>query len=221
MLGTGPSAVTASAFPIQAFCSANPLAKIRAITGLSGADLARRVREYELDAAIAVFDASDLDGLEARPLYEERYVLIATTHLLPEPSAALSWKQAAELPLALLSSAMRSREILDEAFAQNGLTVEPQLETDSFASLFAAVRTGQWASVVPHSRLQALLSPSSFNSIPLVEPAITAPVTVAINAARPGSAIARSFMTAASSLAAADWEAWVTGDAEYATQTPR
>jgi DNA-binding transcriptional LysR family regulator len=211
MLGTGPSAVTTAAFPIEAFCAANPLASVKAATGLSGAELARRIREFELDAGVAVFDSSDLVDLEVRPLYEERYVLIASPELLPESAVSLSWQQAAGLPLALLSPVMRSREILDEAFEQNGLRIEPQLETDSFASLFAAVRTGRWASVVPHSRIQTLVSPW-IRSIPLVEPTITATVLVAINAARPGSAIAQAFMRSASSLTAADWDTWVAGE---------
>lgn len=222
MLGDGPSASTTVAFPIQAFCLANPRARVRSVSGLPGAELARRVREFELDAAVAVFDSDELDGLEARTLYEERYVLVASRELLPESSMALSWQQAAELPLALLSPAMRSREILDEAFEQNGLKVEPQLETDSFAGLFAAVRTGQWASVVPHSRIQTLLSPQSIRSIPLIEPAITASVAVIINAVRPGSAIAQSFMTTASSLTVEDWDAWVVpSNASRRTERPQ
>ncbi len=212
-LGAGPSAATTVALPVQAFCAANPLARVRTVTGVPGSELARRLREFELDAAVAVFDSHDLSELIVHHLYEERYVLIACAELVEPRTTTITWRQAAALPLALLSPEMRSREILDEAFSRNGVNVQAQFETDSFAGLFAAVRTRRWAGVVPHARAQALLDSGpvrAIRSIPLVEPAITAQVSVAINAARPGSAIAQAFMSAAATLTDEDWEAWAT-----------
>ena len=105
---------------------------------------------------------------------------------------------------------MRSREILDEAFAQNGIKVEPQLEIDSLrgCSLPCAPGSGR---VLLHRRIQTLLSSQSIRAIPRIEPSISASVAVIINAAKPGSAIAQAFMSAASSLTVEDWDAWAAG----------
>src|SRR4029077_9884933 len=51
-VGAGPTASTALALPVAAFCTAHPLAKVRVHTRLSPAELRRRLREFELDAVI-------------------------------------------------------------------------------------------------------------------------------------------------------------------------
>ena len=91
-------------------------------------------------------DAHDVDLV---PLYEERYVLLSSSDMLPSGASTLSWPDAAQLPLALLTADMRDRQIIDQAFAGHGITVAPQVETDSVASLLAQVATGNWACHTP------------------------------------------------------------------------
>ncbi|GAA2540023.1 hypothetical protein GCM10010295_25410 [Streptomyces intermedius] len=43
--------------------------------------------------------------------------------------------------------------MVDQVFAEAGLRPVPRVEADSVATLFAHVRTGNWASVVPHTWL--------------------------------------------------------------------
>ena len=45
---------------------------------LSTTELTRQLRDFELDAAIAHFAPDDRAGLQVVPLYEERYVLLAS-----------------------------------------------------------------------------------------------------------------------------------------------
>ena len=95
-------------------------------------------------------DGHDVDLV---PLYEEHYVLLAPADMLPSGASTLGWPDAAQLPLALLTADMRDRQIIDKAFAGHGITVTPQVETDSVASLFAQAATGNWACIVPHTWL--------------------------------------------------------------------
>jgi hypothetical protein len=54
------------------------------------------------------------------PLYKERYIVLASKdELIPEGNA-MSWTEAARLPLALLTPDMRIRKVIDNAFEQNG-----------------------------------------------------------------------------------------------------
>lgn len=62
-----------------------------------------------------------------------------------------TWAEASRLSLCLLTGAMQGRRVLDELFAQAGTQPSPRLETDSVAALFAHVRTGRRASIVPHA----------------------------------------------------------------------
>ena len=57
-LGTVPTASTTASLVLSAFCSAHPLAKVQIHSRLAATELYRRLREFELDAAI-VHSASE------------------------------------------------------------------------------------------------------------------------------------------------------------------
>jgi DNA-binding transcriptional LysR family regulator len=159
------------------------------------------LREFELDVAIAHFTPEDAVGLHVAPLYEEKYVvLVSGDHLMPQGNV-MSWADAAQLPLALLTPNMRIRRVIDKAFADNGVSVTPQVETDSVASLYAQVGVGAWASIVPHTWLRAMPVVGRTRAVRLVKPDARAQVSVAMHAATPGSVVARAFVTAALGLA--------------------
>ena len=200
-LGTEPTASTTVALPVAAFCAAHPLAKVQAETRLSTTELSRQLREFELDVAIAPFAPEDGMGLHLVPLYDEQYVVLASGDHLTPPSHTMTWADAAQLPLALLTPDMRIRRVIDKAFAESGAMATPQVETDSVASLYAHVGVGAWASIVPHTWLRAMPVVGRTRAVRLIEPETRAQVSVAIHDATPGSIVARAFVTAAQGLA--------------------
>ncbi|HXO51402.1 MAG TPA: LysR family transcriptional regulator substrate-binding protein, partial [Mycobacterium sp.] len=175
-------------------------AKVQIDSRLSTMELSRRLREYELDAAIAHFSAEDQAGLQVVPLYEERFIVLASADQLPRQGHTMTWADAAQLPLALLTPDMRIRQVIDKAFAESGVVVTPQVESDSVASLYAQVGVGAWASIVPHTWLRAMPVVGKARAVRLVEPDTRAQVSVATHAATPGSVVARAFVTAAQRL---------------------
>jgi DNA-binding transcriptional LysR family regulator len=199
-LGTEPTASTTLALPVAAFCAAHPLAKVKVDSRVSTMELARQLREFELDVAIAHFAPEDRAGLRVVPLYEERYILLASGDQLVPEGSTMRWADAAQLPLALLTPDMRIRQVIDNAFKQSGVTVTPQVETDSVASLYAHVGVGAWASIVPHTWLRAMPVVGRTRAVRLVEPDARAQISVATQAATPGSVVARAFVTAADGL---------------------
>ena len=203
-LGTEPTASTTLALPVAAFCSAHPLAKVQVCSRSSATELHRQLREFELDAAIAQFAPDDRESLQVVPLYEERYMVLASGDQLMPQGHTMTWNDAAQLPLALLTQDMRIRQVIDKAFAESGVVVTPQMETDSVASLYALVGLGAWASIVPHTWLRAMPVIGRTRAVRLVDPVVTACVSVAIHAATPGSVAARAFVTAAKGLSLAE-----------------
>src|SRR5882724_2312649 len=113
-LGTEPTASTTLVLPVAAFCAEHPLAKVQVHSRLSTPDLCRKLQAYELDAAIAHFAPDDRVGLQVAPLYTERYMLLASDQLVAQTDT-MTWADAAQLPLALLTSDMRIREVIDRA----------------------------------------------------------------------------------------------------------
>ncbi|MEV4970843.1 LysR family transcriptional regulator [Streptomyces scopuliridis] len=199
-LGTEPTASTTLALPVAAFCGAHPLAKVQVRSRLSAQTLLRQLREFELDAAISHFAPEDQESLQVVPLYQERYVLLASGDQLMPQTHTMTWAEAAQLPLALLTPDMRIRQLIDSVFAESGVVVTPQVETDSVASLYAHVGVGEWASIVPHTWLRAMPVIGRPRAVRLVAPDARAQVSVAIHAATPGSIAARAFVNAATGL---------------------
>ena len=196
-LGTGPTVSTTAGLPVAAFCALHPLARVKVCSRLSSTELLRQLRNFELDAAIAHFGPDDQSGLEVVPLYEEQYVLLVSGEQLVPAVRTITWAEAAQLPLALLTPDMRFRQSIDKAFASSGAVAAPQVETDSVASLYAHVATGAWASVVPHTWLRAMPVTGAARAIRLVEPDTRAQISMAIHAATPGSVAARAFLNVA------------------------
>jgi DNA-binding transcriptional LysR family regulator len=61
----------------------------------------------------------------------------------------VTWAEVAKVPLCLLTPDMQNRRIIDELLRGAGGTPQPTLESNSMIVLFAHVRTGRWASVMP------------------------------------------------------------------------
>ncbi|CKS90044.1 LysR family transcriptional regulator [Mycobacterium tuberculosis] len=100
---------------------------------------------------------------------------------------------------------MRDRQVIDAAFADHAVSAIPQVETDSVASLFAQVATGNWASIVPHTWLWAMPmsgpTGGEIRAVELVDPVLKAQIALATNALGPGSPVARALITCAQALA--------------------
>jgi DNA-binding transcriptional LysR family regulator len=199
-LGTVPTASTTASLVLSAFCSAHPLAKVHISSRLATTELYRRLREFELDAVIVHPTPEYAQDVDLVPLYQEHYVLLAGADLLPAGSSTLSWPEAAQLPLALLTPDMRDRQNIDAAFAKHDITVTPQVETDSVASLFAQAATGDWACIVPHTWLWTTSMAGDIRAVQLVDPALTAQIVLATNHAGPGSPVARALSACAQRL---------------------
>jgi DNA-binding transcriptional LysR family regulator len=200
-LGTVPTASTTASLVLAAFCSDHPLAKVQILSRLAATELYRRVREFDLDAAIVHTAPDDAHDMNLVPLYEEHYVLLSSADMLPSGASTMTWPDAAQLPLALLTADMRDRQIIDEAFAGHAITVAPQVETDSVASLLAQVATGNWACIVPHTWLWTSPLGAEIRAVEMVEPALNAEIALATNSAGPGSPIARALTACARQLA--------------------
>lgn len=200
-LGAVPTASTTASLVLSAFCSAHPLVKVHILSRLAATELYRRLREFEIDAAIVHAAPDETHDVNLVPLYQERYVLLAPADMMGSGAGTMTWAEAAQLPLALLTPEMRDRQVIDKAFAGHSITVSPQVETDSVASLFAQVSAGNWASIVPHTWLWASPLGPAIRAVELVDPVLKADVALATNSSGPGSPIARALATSAGWLA--------------------
>ncbi|MHB9848206.1 LysR family transcriptional regulator [Streptomyces sp. Tue6028] len=191
-IGSVPTASGAVSLLTGPFCATHPLVTVEVMADLKSEDILRQVQRFEIDAGITYLRDDLPEGFQTVPLYEERYVLLTTAGngLGHRPTA--TWADAAQLPLCLLTGTMQGRRTVDGLFAEAGLQPSPRVETDSVGTLFAHVRTGHWASVVPHAWLHVFGVPPGMRAVPLVEPSRTVPVGLVTSAREPGSVMARA-----------------------------
>ncbi|MBZ4019665.1 LysR family transcriptional regulator [Streptomyces purpurogeneiscleroticus] len=196
-IGAVPTATGAVSLLIDPFCAAHPLVTVDVQADLRSADILRRLQNFEIDAAISYLRegiSENPENFRTVPLYQERYVLLTSAADNLGRRTTATWAEASRLPLCLLTGTMQGRRVLDELFAEAGVRPTPRVETDSVAALFAHVRTGRWASIVPHAWLHVFGIPPGMRAVPLVEPTRSVPIGLVTTAREPDSVMARALM---------------------------
>jgi len=171
------------------------------IMSLSSEEILRGLDDYSIDAGITYLDNEPINGLVATPLYIERYCLfIPDGHPLAERQS-ITWREAAELPLGLLTSNMQNRRIIDRAFRSVNCRPVPALETNSVINLYSNVRLMGLASVMPHYILSILGNEPGLKAISLKEPELAHSVGLVTQDRDPIAPLVRAFREAAAALA--------------------
>jgi DNA-binding transcriptional LysR family regulator len=114
------------------------------VLSLASREIERQLLEFEIDAGITYLDNESLHGVRGVPLAQERYVLYAH-HDSPEAArTSMTWHEAADLPLCLLTQTMQNRRIIDAAFTTAGSSPSPRIESDDIVPLWEHVADGRW-----------------------------------------------------------------------------
>ncbi|MEU8530079.1 MULTISPECIES: LysR family transcriptional regulator [Streptomyces] len=191
-IGAVPTASGAVAQLTGPFCAEHPLVTVEVRADMQSDDILRQLQNFEIDAGITYLHRDLPEGFQAVPLYQERYVLLTEAADGLAQRTEATWAEASRLPLCLLTGAMQGRRVLDELFAEAGLRPSPRVETDSVAALFAHVRTGRWASIVPHTWLHVFGVPHGMRAVPMTDPDRAVPIGLVTTSRDPVSPMARA-----------------------------
>lgn len=131
------------------------------------------LENLEIDAGITYLDNEPLGRVTAIPLYRERYRLLTAADAPLGDRESVTWAEVAHVPLCLLTPDMQNRRIIDGLLRAAGGRNDPMLESNSMIVLFAHVRTGRWASVMPAQLAETLGLTETIRAIPIVEPEAT------------------------------------------------
>ncbi|MFN0192675.1 MAG: LysR family transcriptional regulator [Aestuariivirga sp.] len=138
----------------------------------SSEEIVRALADFSIDAGVTYLDNEPVEGLLQVALYTERYCLFVGDDHPFASRESVSWKEAAEQPLCLLTPNMQNRRIVDRAFQKVDAHPQPRLETNSIMNLFSSVRTMGLASIMPEYFSNALGPMQGVKAIPLNEPVI-------------------------------------------------
>lgn len=120
---------------------------------LSTPEILQRLKSQDVHLGLLYDRSVSDDDYDVLPLFSERYVLIASAQAsLPHE---LSWVEAAELPLCLLSRDMQNRQTLDEVFTSADATPNIVVETNAINVLLGEALSGRAFSIMPLSALPA------------------------------------------------------------------
>jgi DNA-binding transcriptional LysR family regulator len=133
-------------------------------------DVLALLENLEIDAGVTYLDNEPLGRVNTVPLYRERYRLLTSADAPLGNRDSVTWAELADVPLCLLTPDMQNRRIIDRLLKTAGADSRPMLESDSMILLFAHVRTGRWASVMPAKLAETLGLTETMRAIPIVEP---------------------------------------------------
>jgi DNA-binding transcriptional LysR family regulator len=118
--------------------------------------------------------------LRTLPQYTEHYFLVRKAAKAGAKGIQfgkpVKWKDAAELPLCMMTAEMHNRSIVDAAFAKAGAPVQPVLETNSILSLALSAVAGDVCSVMPGALVGAVRAYGELEVQPLVSPEVHTPI---------------------------------------------
>jgi DNA-binding transcriptional LysR family regulator len=137
-----------------------------------------RLNDFSLDAGIMYFDDADPDITVK--LYEERYVLIAPQTRASGYKTQVTWAEAAQFPLCLLTPDMRNRQLIDAVFEQVSAVPTVVMEASGFSAVLAQVVSGNAATIAPVSVAETFLALSSTVQFDLVKPVMTHTIGLSI-----------------------------------------
>ena len=167
----------------------------------SSEEILRGLADFSIDVGITYLDNEPIDGMLASPLYVERYCLfVPESHSLAN-RASVTWQEASQEPLCLLTTNMQNRRIIDRAFETAKCHPSPRLETNSVINLCSNVRLMGLASIMPQYVLEVLGNVSGIKAIPLDHPKVEHSVGLVVADRDPLSPLIEALREATTKLA--------------------
>lgn len=128
---------------------------------------------FSLDVAITYLDYEDLGHLNTLPLYVETLSLLIPDTEEFRDRDSITWREAADLPLAMLRPSMHERQFVDQTFKSVGCTPNSRAESESIVHLMFQAQFGDLATIIPgHFARMPGLHPGT-RALDLVEPVVS------------------------------------------------
>lgn len=136
----------------------------------SSTEILSMLDNLEIDAGLTYLDNEPLGRVRTVPLFSERYRLLTSADNPLGDRDKVSWAEVGRIPLCLLTPDMQNRRIVDRLIRDAGGEPAPALESNSIIVLFAHVKSGRWATILPEKLAESLRVTAPLRSIPIVEP---------------------------------------------------
>ncbi|WP_425072139.1 LysR family transcriptional regulator [Sagittula sp. S175] len=143
-----PTAQTWAARLCSAFTDRHPNVRFTILSSTSR-DILQMLEDFEIDAGISYLDNEPLGRVDTAVLYVETYMLVCPPDAPLAAKASVPWSALHDMPLALLTTDMQNRRIINQRLAEAGATPATVIESNSIIALVASVLAGGCMTVLP------------------------------------------------------------------------
>ena len=176
------------------------------LTSMSSDKIIEALGTNQLDLGVCYLDHVSPNYLEFFELGETRVGLLYDTRHFHFEGTQMSWEEAAELPLGMISNGMHYRKSIDLSFRSRGLDPQPILESDSTFQLFQAIHEGFCCAIMPLDiGLENPIENLAFIHLP--DASVLAPLGMVMRKTEPRSVIAEKCFAEAKQLFAPNTQA--------------
>jgi len=152
----------------EPFCARHPDVRFTILSRRSH-EILTLLDELEIHAGITYLDNEPLGHVNTVPLYHEHYCLFINAEQPLAKKERVTWQEIGTLPLCLLTPDMQNRRIIDAHLGSAGFKAPPALESDSMLTLYAHVKSGHWASVMPSKFADTIGVNQMIAAVPIAE----------------------------------------------------
>jgi DNA-binding transcriptional LysR family regulator len=196
-----PTALAMTAMLTTPYRAKHPEVRF-SIVSKTSSEVLKLLENLEVDAGVTYLDNEPVGRVNTVPLYLEEYRLLTSPSGILGDRERVTWREVGDVPLCLLTPDMQNRRIIDSLLRSAGKEPSPTLESNSMIVLFAHVRTGKWASIMPAKLAETLGLTQNVRSIPIIEPAATHAVGLVVTHREPMTPLIAALVAEARQLAA-------------------
>lgn len=154
---------------------------------LTSSDLAGKIHDFEIDMGLSYMESDMRSSLQCAPVYVEEYYFIVQRQKFKGTGTSISWKEASEYPLCLLTPNMQNRRMADAVFKEVGRVVSPIVEANSLINLYTNVKHGIGAAIVPYQLLELSQQDPDLIALRLVDPVVSHKIGLMSRTGEPSS----------------------------------
>lgn len=195
-LGAVPTALPIVAHITAPFSTRYPGVSLTVLS-LTSQEILRRIEEFELEAGLTYLDNEPLEHVISKPIYQESLVLLTRADSALGQRDSLTWREAAEQKLCLLTPDMQNRRIIDGVFRSVGCAPNPAIETNSIFNLCSHVGIEGICSIVSRQLLEFFGLPRGAKALELTEPEVKRTIGLIVADRQPMPPLARNLLAMA------------------------
>jgi DNA-binding transcriptional LysR family regulator len=131
------------------------------------------LNNFALDVGLTYLDKADLGRKNTLQIYTEQLSLLVPDRPEFQKRKTITWKEAAQLPLAMLRPSMHERRFVDRVFASAGCAPVARVESESILHLMFQVQFTDLCTIIPSHFAHSPGLHRGTRALPLVDPVVS------------------------------------------------